>query len=60
MEENMIQIETITNEKEDEFVSDINYFLEKMQEYQFVDIKYQIKSDKEHLLYSAMIIYKVD
>ncbi len=56
----MIQIETITNEKEDEFVADINYFLEKMQEYQFVDIKYQIKSDKEHLLYSAMIIYKVD
>ncbi len=53
----MIQSEIISESSEEEFVESINYFLERLQEHQLIDIKFQILSDEK---YVALILYKVE
>lgn len=53
----MIQIEIIENIKEKDFVDDVNYFLEKLNNHQLVDIKFNSFDKDDISIYRALIIY---
>ena len=60
----MIQVEIIENYDLSILVEDINCFLEELDDYHFVDIKYSSFYTAENAVksikYSVLIIYKVD
>lgn len=60
----MIQIEIIENYDLSLLIDDVNYFLEELEEYQFIDIKYSSFYTGENAInnikYTVMIIYKVN
>jgi len=60
----MIQIEIIENYDLSLLIDDVNYFLEELEEYHFIDIKYSSFYTGENAInnikYTVMIIYKVN
>lgn len=59
----MIQVEVIESSNEEDFVNDVNYFLEQLENHLFIDIKYSfsmINNDEKSQRYTALIIYKIE
>ncbi len=59
----MIQVEIIKSHDENQLVSDINYFLQQLEEHLYIDIKYSsflVNKEDNTYLYSALIIYRVE
>lgn len=60
----MIQVEIIESINEIDFVEDINYFLQQLENHLFIDIKYSTsiinKENNNHVKYTALIIYRVE
>ena len=56
----MIQVEIIEARKEKKFIEDLNYFLERLLTHQLIDIKYQVSMFENNVIYTALIIYKVE
>ena len=59
----MVQVEIIVASNEQDFVNDINYFLEQLDDHLLIDIKYNYQSLRNNTnlynKYSALIIYRV-
>lgn len=59
----MVQVEIIEASNEQDFVNDINYFLEQLDDHLLIDIKYNYQSSRNNTnlynKYSALIIYRV-
>ncbi len=59
----MVQVEIIEASNEQDFVNDINYFLEQLDDHLLIDIKYNYQSLRNNTnfssKYSALIIYRV-
>ncbi len=56
----MIQSEIIESDQEEKFISDLNYFLEKLMPRQLIDIKFQTTLKANKIYYSALIIYQTE
>lgn len=56
----MIQSEIINGTDEKTFIEDLNYFLDKLEDHQFIDIKFRSNLYKNKLFYQALIIYKTE
>lgn len=60
MVKHMIQVEIIEGIKENDFVEDLNFFLEKLSTHQLIDIKFNTYKDENNSIYRALIIYQME
>lgn len=56
----MIQIEIIKSNNEDSLVNDVNYFLSQLEGHLFIEIKYSTDVIKDEVIYSCLIVYRVE
>ena len=56
----MIQTEIIYTNNENSFIEDLNYFLEKLQYHQLIDIKFNSFLNLDNMIFQALIIYKTE
>lgn len=56
----MIQVEVFIEDTEQELSENINYFLSKLEEHLFIDLKYAIiNATDDQIRYSAIVLYRV-